>query len=260
MKITVTLSFLLITVLLVISSSLDVRTASAGIGASLDKGGFQTTFVNEPVEFTVTPLDGTPPYTYQWCTQLWASAWSSPLGDIVEVTGATSPTFAFVSSTPGVYSISVKIWDSEGNYSNIVGLPTGIWVTVKELPITPIVLILSPISDSYAAVGNPYAAVPFVFETNASLSWVGYSLDGGANTTGVNGTSIELPVNSESLTLYANDTAGNWAVPVTVYFTVAWNGGTPPEPFPWLPVAAVTVLVAAVVAVAAVVYVKKRRT
>jgi len=65
-----------------------------------------------------------------------------------------------------------------------------------------------PANASYAAIGNSYTLVPLTFVTNASLSWVGYSLDGGVNVTGVNGTSIELPVNSESLTLYANDTSG----------------------------------------------------
>ncbi len=129
-----------------------------------------------------------------------------------------------------------------------------------DIDTAPVVSILSPANTSYAAVGNSYTTVPLTFEADVLLSWVGYSLDGGANVTGVNGTSIELPVNSESLTLYANDTAGNWAVPVTVYFTVAWNGGTPPpEPFPWLPVAAAVVAVAAVVAIGLLVYVKKRR-
>ena len=89
--------------------------------------------------------------------------------------------------------------------------------------------------------------------TNASLSWVGYSLDGGSNVTASNGTLVEIPVGSRSLTVYANDTAGNWAVPQTVFYSVAWNGGTPhnapPEPFPWLPLAAVTVTVVAVIAV-----------
>ena len=52
----------------------------------------------------------------------------------------------------------------------------------------------------------------------------------------------------------------NTLTAIHVYYTVAWNGGTPPpEPFPWLPVAAVSVVVAAVVAVSAVVYLKKRR-
>jgi parallel beta-helix repeat protein len=122
------------------------------------------------------------------------------------------------------------------------------------------ILLLSPANTSYAAVGNSYSTVPLTFEANVSLSWVGYSLDGGANVTSSNGTLIEIPVGSQNLTVYANDTAGNWATPQTVYYTVAWNGGTPPEPFPWLPVAAVSGTVVAVVAVAAVVYLKKRKS
>ena len=132
--------------------------------------------------------------------------------------------------------------------------------TIPETHDVPRVSILSPRNTSYAAVGDSYVSVPLTFEANASLSWVGYSLDGGANVTASNNTVVQIPVGSQYLTVYANDTAGNWAAPQTVYFTVAWNGGTPPpEPFPWLPVAAVSVVVAAVVAVAAVVYLKKRK-
>ncbi len=45
----------------------------------------------------------------------------------------------------------------------------------------------------------------------------------------------------------------------TVSFTVKLPGTSLSEPFPWLPVAAVSVVVAAVAAVSAVVYLKKRR-
>jgi parallel beta-helix repeat protein len=123
----------------------------------------------------------------------------------------------------------------------------------------PVISILSPANTTYTAVHDPYISVPLTFETNASLSWVGYSLDGDTNVTvSENGTIIDIPAESRSLSLYANDTAGNWATPQTVYYSVAWNGGTPStEPFPWLPVAAAFVGVAAVVAVAALVRLKK---
>ncbi len=128
----------------------------------------------------------------------------------------------------------------------------------------PSLSILSPANTSYAAVGNSYATVPLTFEANALLSWVGYSLDGGANFTAYNGTLIEIPVGGRSLTVYANDTDGNWAVPQTVFYSVAWNGGTPheapPEPFPWLHVAAIVGVTAAVVIVIVLVYWKKRKS
>jgi parallel beta-helix repeat protein len=132
--------------------------------------------------------------------------------------------------------------------------------TSPSSSISPTVLILSPANQSYAAIYNPVANVPLTYWTNASISWVGYSLDGGTNITApVNGTLIEIPDESRFLTLYANDTEGNWATPQTVYYDIAFNlGAVPEEPFPWLLVAAVSVVVAAVIAVAAMIYLKKR--
>jgi hypothetical protein len=132
---------------------------------------------------------------------------------------------------------------------------------VTPNPTPPEIRLLSPANRSYGAVGNPYAAVPLIFETNVSLSWIGYSLDGGSNATATNGTLIEIPVGSQNLTVYANDTAGNWAAPQTVYYSIAVLPRTtpPPEPFPWLLVATVSMAFVAAVVVAALVFWKKRK-
>ncbi len=144
--------------MLICSLSIEVFIARAGISANIDVTNFQTVRVNQPVDFNVSPFDGTPPYSFQWCTQAWSSIWGTPIGSVVEVSGATSSTFDFVSSAPGVYSVSVKIWDSAGAFSNIVGLPAGLWVTVKaENFANPIidgtpnatVTIQSPLNKTY---------------------------------------------------------------------------------------------------------------
>ena len=100
-----------------------------------------------------------------------------------------------------------------------------------------------------------------IFETNTSLSWVGYSLDGGSNiTVSENETLIEIPAESRSLTLYANDTAGNWASPQTVYYEIAFNLGIPPtESFPTTLVITASGASVAVVGVGVLVYFKKRK-
>jgi hypothetical protein len=127
-------------------------------------------------------------------------------------------------------------------------------------PQSPVISILSPTNTTHAAVYDPYITVPLTFATNTSLSWVGYSLDGGSNVTVTNGTLIEIPAESRSLTLYANDTAGNRATPQTVYYEIAFNLGYPPvEPFPTLLVVAVSVAVVAAVGVGVLVYFKKRK-
>ncbi len=131
-------------------------------------------------------------------------------------------------------------------------------VTPDEAP--PEIRIICPTNTTYNVTAGHTVEIPLIFESDGNLSWVGYSLDGGANVTASNGALIEIPVGSVCLTVYANDTAGNWAAPQTVYYSVAWNGGTPPpEPFPWLPVAAAAVVVAALISVTVVVYLKKHR-
>ncbi len=246
--------------LLLLSQSTLLTNSRAGVtlGASIDKSAFQTTSVNQTVEFTATPIGGTPPYTFQWCIQLWTFVWGSPSGNLIEVPGATSPIFKFAASNPGTYEITLKMGDSAGSYSYIVGLPSGIWVIVQKPTITSTVSILSPENTSYSSIYNHEANVPLTYWTNTSLSWVGYSLDGGNNVTApANGTMIEIPNRSRLLTLYANDTAGNWAIPQKVYYSIAFNLSGVPEPFPWLTVAAFSVAFA-VVAMTAILYVKKR--
>jgi hypothetical protein len=127
----------------------------------------------------------------------------------------------------------------------------------------PVLTIISPANTSYTTSHGSNLTTPLTFWTNNSLSWVGYSLDGSSNITVMNGTLIAIPVGSQNLTVYANDTAGNWAEPQTVFYSVSWNGSVPheapSESFPWLPVSAVSGGVAALVAVVAVVYLKKHK-
>jgi parallel beta-helix repeat protein len=126
---------------------------------------------------------------------------------------------------------------------------------------SPTVSVVSPENTSYVAIYNPYITIPLIFKTNETLSWIGYSLDGGNNiTVSKNGTMIEIPKDSKSLTLYANDTAGNWVAPQTVYYEIAFNLGYPPtQPFPTLLIVAISVAVVAVVGVGLLVYFKKRK-
>jgi nitrous oxidase accessory protein NosD len=143
----------LVLFLLAFSLCLGIRKAEA-ISVNIDKGGFQTISINQQIEFTATPSDGIPPYKFQWCTQQWDSIWGSTIGSLIEVPGATSSTFNFVASTLGTYEISLKIWDSTGSYSYIVGLPTGIWVTVQEATAPKTITVPDDYMTITAAVQN----------------------------------------------------------------------------------------------------------
>jgi PKD repeat protein len=79
----------------------------------------------------------------------------------------------------------------------------------------PTVSILSPQNKAYSKV------VPLTFTLNEPTSWIGYSLDRQANiTTAGNTTLIDLTDGSHSVTVYANDTAGNMGASSTIYFAV----------------------------------------
>ena len=115
--------------------------------------------------------------------------------------------------------------------------PSGSTVSPSPTPSpSPMVTILSPQNDTLFNVildGVNYQ-LPLVYETNSSLSWVGYSLDGASNVT-VTGNSTLRVVGSNgyhTLTVCANDTSGNWATPQTVTYLVNFNPDYTPTPSP----------------------------
>ncbi len=109
----------------------------------------------------------------------------------------------------------------------------------------------------------PFGEVPIGFVVSEPSSKLAYCLDEGANVT-VKGnfTLTGVPEGFHTLTVYGWDAAGNVGASETISFTVDKQSGSTsqPEPFPWLPVAAVSLgVVAVVVAVAAVVYITRRK-
>jgi len=93
----------------------------------------------------------------------------------------------------------------------------------------PLITVLSPENKTYTST-----FIPLTFTVNEATSWIGYSLDNQANVTvTVNITLSGLPEGAHSVTVYANDTAGNIGASETVYFTVA---------LPYSPTAAFTII------------------
>jgi hypothetical protein len=121
----------------------------------------------------------------------------------------------------------------------------------------PTVTILSPANKTYEN-----SSVPLIFATDKPISNASYSLDSQTKVaTDGNTTFTGLTAGAHNVTVYAWDTAGNVGASETVTFTVEKQpeSTSEPEPFPWLPVAAVSVAVVAMAIVAALVYWKKHK-
>jgi outer membrane protein assembly factor BamB len=111
----------------------------------------------------------------------------------------------------------------------------------------PKISLLSPLSQTYNE-----SSVSLVFAVDKPVNWTGYSLDGAENVTIDGNTTITgLSSGLHNVTVYAKDLFGNVGASETVIFKA--------EPFPFMPVATVSVAVVAVVSAGLLVYFKKRK-
>jgi hypothetical protein len=94
----------------------------------------------------------------------------------------------------------------------------------------PFVSILYPTNGTFFNVSIGGVYFQLLYQTNDTLSWAGYSIDGGANITCTGNITdhsaylkdgYQFPKSgSNTLTLYANDTVGNWTTPQTLTYLV----------------------------------------
>jgi parallel beta-helix repeat protein len=111
----------------------------------------------------------------------------------------------------------------------------------------PSISVLSPQNIIFSTTD-----VPINFIVNLPTSWMGYSLDGQHNVTIAGNTTIAgLSNGLHTLTVYANDTAGNVGASETMLFTV-------PEPFPTTFIPATCGALAAVIGIGLFLYFNKR--
>jgi len=114
---------------------------------------------------------------------------------------------------------------------------------------SPSVLILYPTDSTVFNVSIEGVFFQLQYQTNDTISWAGFSINGGANVTCTGNVtddsayikdSYQFDFGHPTLTLYANDTAGNWANPETVTYTVYFYADSysapsvPPSPSPTL--------------------------
>ncbi len=122
--------------------------------------------------------------------------------------------------------------------------PTSSPTPTNASTVTIDVSIISPLNNSFFNVSIEGVGYQLIYQTNTTLSWVGYSIGGsgysiegkgsGNVTVSENGTWVRDFGSSgyHTLTLYANDTSGNWASPQTVTYLVNFYPDYPPTSSP----------------------------
>jgi hypothetical protein len=127
----------------------------------------------------------------------------------------------------------------------------------------PTISIVYPTNETFFNVSISGVHFQLLYQTNDTLSWVGYSINGGGNVTCTGNTTdytafindgYQFIFRLPTLTLYANDTAGNWATPQTVtYLVTFYSDATGMPPSPSAPDAVIPSLTIAVGALAVVI-------
>jgi hypothetical protein len=150
----------------------------------------------------------------------------------------------------GQHTINVSVYGRVHRESVVSSSPE-IMFFVDAVPLE--LSIITPESVIYNVTD-----VPLEMVASEPVSWMGYSLDDGDRVTfAENTTLMNLTAGLHSLTVFANDTIGNFASSETITFTVAKP--VTQEPLPVVPVAAVSVAAAVTTAAGLLVYFKKRK-
>ena len=127
-----------------------IPTVNAQIGVTVE-GVSTPIYVNEEIQLTAIATMGTPPYSYQWYTQLISRDPNNPTaipdGDIIAVQGANAASFNFSENLPGWYGISIRVSDSLNNSVYDSFPPAGILIKVIPLP--------APTSSAAPATASP---------------------------------------------------------------------------------------------------------
>lgn len=156
---------------------------------------------------------------------------SSPITGITFIINGTSQTTPYTEWLPeGSYTLIMPetddgyVWshwleDGDTNRTKTVTMDTNITLTAVFTPpdtTPPTISIVSPENKTYTVDD-----VPLTFAVSETTSWMGYSLDGQMNVTiSDNTTIVGLSNGAHTITVYANDTAGNMGYSDTVYFTI----------------------------------------
>jgi hypothetical protein len=156
--------------------------------------------------------------------------------------------FNLTGLSDGQHNVTVSVFGSyKGEAFNFSRNPIIFFVDTAPLELK----VLSPESKVYNITD-----IPLVVTITEPASWMGYSLDEGDHVTITENTTLKnVSAGSHNLTVFANDTIGNFASSETT-FTVAKPETQQPESFPVVPVAAA---VAVATCAGLLLYFKKRK-
>jgi hypothetical protein len=142
-----------------------------------------------------------------------------PYNPYVEIT--TECTATLPPLTYGLHNVTIYHGNSYNHEWNLYNNLKTFYFTVFE-PLN--VSILSPQNETYSNI------VPLDFSSNRQIGWSSYSLDGRENVTVSGNTTLtQIPTGLHNVTVYANDTFGNVAVPQTISFIVAQRNPNPTD-------------------------------
>jgi hypothetical protein len=125
---------------------------------------------------------------------------------------------------------------------------------------TPSISIVYPTNGTIVNANMGTVGIQWQYPANSTFSWAGYNLNGGGNIT-VTGTDhlFDIENNGDyTFTLYANDTAGNWATPQTVTYHVHVIGDALPVNMTAV-IADIALILAVIIFFALVLFVAYRR-
>lgn len=138
----------------------------------------------------------------------------------------TTYTASFTISTEGTTIVYYRSTDNNGNTEQ---------TKTKQIEIDktlPTITITTPQATTYST-----NFVPLIFSVDEPTSWIGYSLDGGINTTITGNTTLtSLSEATHNVVVYANDTAGNMGKSNVVSFNIQLPKA-PVANFTWSPTA-----------------------
>ena len=147
----------------------------------------------------------------------------------------------------GSHSLVVYANDECGN----TGKSDIVFFTVDSTP--PSIQVYSIENRTYNVT-----SLPLDFTLNESPSWIGYCLDGQINKTITdNSTIAQISEGAHSLTIYANDTAGNMGFSTIYFSTKIESISTTNLPLGWIPYAIIALVIVAITGV--LVYFKKHK-